>query len=406
MEVRHAGAHCRIRTGQNKTVFFMLCAAVLSMVMLIAFLPLNAFAIEADPAESGPEDPVFFDQRNPVVASFLEEAQYDPNVLYYSLTDICRQNAMERGMDWVHPNQYRVQAEYAGTFCLNGPGATREIRKEVQEGEEIVFPSLVPGYSYQWSITAEDGTAWQHGVFNPYGSLRVIPLEGVYNVRDMGGWPTGSGTLRYGLLFRGSALEYNEYRLARDADLQELERLNIRLEVDLRSDAEAWGHDLLMEKAQDRSMIPGASYVRIPIMGYYNGVVQDSDRYPMTVAALEQIIDSVIQGRPVFIHCAAGADRTGTIAVLLEGLLGVSRSDIDKDYELTTFGSDNGLRSRAFDEYLSLMYGISLAGGDTFEDQCINWFLKAGFDVDTLNLFRQVMTVGEVEKIMVPEAAA
>ena len=173
----------------------MLCAAVLSMVMLIAFLPLNAFAIEADP---------------------------DPNVLYYSLTDICRQNAMERGMDWVHPNQYRVQAEYAGTFCLNGPGATREIRKEVQEAEEIVFPSLVPGYSYQWSITDEDGTARQHGVFNPYGSLRVIPLEGVYNVRDMGGWPTGSGTLRYGLLFRGSALEYNEYRLARDADLQEL----------------------------------------------------------------------------------------------------------------------------------------------------------------------------------------
>ena len=388
-------------TGRGRARGCRLSAALLCLTLLIALFAGSAFADESDTVteEIEHEEPVFFDQRNPVVASFLEETQYDPEYIYFTMTDICRQNALNNGMDWIAPNQYRIHAEQAGTFRLEGPGAVKEILKDVAEGEEIVFPSLIPGYSYNWSIMGEDGEVRQQGVFNPYGSLRTIPLEGVYNVRDLGGWPTRSGTMRYGVLFRGSALEYNEYPLATKADLEELERLNIRLEVDLRSEGEAWGHDYIMADATEHSMIPGAAYIRTPITGYYAGVVPETHSYPLTVAALRQIIDSVIQGCPVFFHCAAGADRTGTIAVLLEGLLGVSRSDVDKDYELTTFGSEYGLRSRASDEYISLIYGISLAGGDSFEEQCINWFLKAGFDADTLNLFRKVMTVGEPELI-------
>ena len=55
---------------------------------------------------------------------------------------------------------------------------------------------------------------------------------------------------------------------------------------------------------------------------------------------LTDIFDCVAKDEPVYFHCYAGADRTGTIALILEALLGMSQSDIDKDYELTCFTTE------------------------------------------------------------------
>ena len=51
---------------------------------------------------------------------------------------------------------------------------------------------------------------------------------------------------------------------------------------------------------------------------------------------------------PFYFHCSAGADRTGTLAFLLYGLLGVSYDDIRPEYELTTFSA---IGLRAADSY-------------------------------------------------------
>ena len=39
---------------------------------------------------------------------------------------------------------------------------------------------------------------------------------------------------------------------------------------------------------------------------------------------------------PAFFHCNAGADRTGTVAFLINGVLGVSYEDLTRDFELTS----------------------------------------------------------------------
>ena len=46
-------------------------------------------------------------------------------------------------------------------------------------------------------------------------------------------------------------------------------------------------------------------------------------------AILDCVIDAATHNEPVYFHCSAGADRTGTVACILEGLLGMSQSDID-----------------------------------------------------------------------------
>ena len=43
--------------------------------------------------------------------------------------------------------------------------------------------------------------------------------------------------------------------------------------------------------------------------------------------------------KPVYFHCFGGADRTGTIGFLLNGLLGVSYTDLVIDFELTSYSS-------------------------------------------------------------------
>ena len=50
---------------------------------------------------------------------------------------------------------------------------------------------------------------------------------------------------------------------------------------------------------------------------------------------------------PLYLHCNAGADRTGTICALIECLLGVSEEDATKDFELTSF-SPFGKRTRVY----------------------------------------------------------
>jgi protein tyrosine/serine phosphatase len=46
-------------------------------------------------------------------------------------------------------------------------------------------------------------------------------------------------------------------------------------------------------------------------------------------------MQDIINGDNVYFHCRIGADRTGTLAYLLEGLLGVQDEDRYEEYELT-----------------------------------------------------------------------
>lgn len=56
-------------------------------------------------------------------------------------------------------------------------------------------------------------------------------------------------------------------------------------------------------------------------------------------AIFDPLFDYVIANKPTYFHCSAGADRTGVVALLCEAILGVSQSDCDKDYELSSFNS-------------------------------------------------------------------
>lgn len=231
------------------------------------------------------------------------------------------------------------------------------------------------------------------GTLKPLDALRWIRTSAgatAWNVRDLGGWPCDGGAVKYGLLIRGGKLA------AADRDVL-VGDLGIQHDLDLRG-REGGGSD----DEPDMTESPLGSDV------WYTRTQQYA-WYALTPVATWQaylrcVIDAVTHREPVYFHCTAGADRTGTLACVLEGLLGMSQSDIDKDYELTTFysgsGSDATARRRNESDWKGLINAINAVSGDTFRDKCVRFAVgTCGMSLADINAYRAAMISGTPETL-------
>ena len=102
--------------------------------------------------------------------------------------------------------------------------------------------------------------------------------------------------------------------------------------------------------------------------------------------------------RNIYMHCQGGCDRTGTLSFLLLGLLGVSESDLAKEYELSSF-SDIGFgrlrtTTKAVDtyDYVGMVEALKAYSGDTITDKFYNFATTGcGISADTITSFRNLM---------------
>ena len=172
----------------------------------------------------------------------------------------------------------------------------------------------------------------------PQGRIRWHHVPGMRNVRDIGGW----NGLPTGRVFRGSepdclpVEQVGEKRFHRlgvtEAGLRTMrETLKIQTDLDLRAASECPHPDV---------SALGVRLVRVPL-GAYLGAFTATNQYAQALRVF-----AVRGNYPIYFHCWGGADRTGTLAYLVEGLCGVSETDLAVDYELTSFARVFGLRRR------------------------------------------------------------
>ncbi len=173
---------------------------------------------------------------------------------------------------------------------------------------------------------------------DPTALDRSITFELVFNVRDLGGLPTGDGgTIRKGVLFRGDGV----HRLAGD-DLERARGLGLRTVVDLRTVAE-------IERGRFPVDQHPVDWVHLPILH----ALWSEDELVATVGAVDflrerylemlvsggpslaRLVELTAAGTPLLFHCAAGKDRTGVAAAVLLGLAGVPADEIAADYHAT-----------------------------------------------------------------------
>ena len=265
------------------------------------------------------------------------------------------------------PNDYSTSQieNYAPAPALESN--TKPIGKTV---DGVTYYNEVPNMETPFASANVAGTV------KPLDQLRWINTK-TANVRDLGGWPCDGGTVKYGKLFRGG-----EVSNPSDVSIF-LDQMGVRAELDLQETA-------------------GSSVsVITPYVDYC--CPQKVENWALyTIANKEQmkeafsfIFESVKHNKPLYFHCSYGADRTGTIACIIESLLGLSRSDIDKDWELTSFST---LRNRSDNSYGRLWRGlleeISAISGATWTEKIANYIASLGFTADEINAFRAEMIDG------------
>ena len=202
--------------------------------------------------------------------------------------------------------------------------------------------------------------------------MKVIELQGIDNVRDLGGTPVGDGrAVVPGLLFRGSALVG-----ITDADRDLLfGNLGIRCVIDVRCgwereakpDVQAPGVDNLhipfydLEKVgieytepAEGTKVVGRDVACVPV-NFYRSLAN-----PLTVGqmrvAVNETFDRVLHGEPVYLHCSGGKDRAGIMALVVLTALGASRETVLEDYLFTNVARDKNY-DKMFERFLRLANG-------------------------------------------------
>lgn len=187
---------------------------------------------------------------------------------------------------------------------------------------------LVPGKTYYWKVTGNitDKALGGGKIKVKNAPVRWIKVEGSGNVRDMGGWNTESGkTVKYEKMYRGKALDGIS-----DLGKETIRQLGFKTEIDIRA----------TRNNPNPPKIVGMNYKFLSTEAQYDRIFSSHSEAEVKNNYREIFkLLSDEKNYPIYTHCSAGADRTGTFAFITNGLLGVSYEDLTRDFELTSFSS-------------------------------------------------------------------
>ena len=295
------------------------------------------------------------------------------------------------------PESYTIRwtADYdAGdlTFELSEPewSATQT----VEAGAEYVeVTNLVPNTHYTYKVTAANGTVMTEGEFDTYGTVRHVFFKtNVRNCRDLGGWKTYDGkTVKFRKVYRGGRLEASTLS---NSGKKAIAAEGIKAQLDIRGTS-----DVLSAPA-----IEGFDFCA-PIIETGGDSMLKQDGGEKTRMSMQFIIDCIKANKPVYFHCSLGRDRTGTLAMVVLGLLDVIEGDISKEYELSYFSPkgwsiassesynlfQNVRTTWAYKPAAEYIWNNYVKAGERFSAGVERYLLEIGISQDDIDTFRSLM---------------
>ncbi len=254
------------------------------------------------------------------------------------------------------------------------------------------------GTKYWWRVIAKDGAGAE--VVSDVRSFttadvapRMIAVP-AFNFRDLGGGVNAEGRkVRQGLIYRGQSTHGRSlFNDSVKTGLDELrwfyvDTLGIRTELDLRGvdearEAEEKYDHIGLEKV-------GCRHVFHEVWPYHIS-------HPEMVPKFAEIIREFTkrENYPIYFHCAVGSDRTGTVGVMLDGILGRTDEQIYNDYELPTFNQN--LARLRYCRKAAGMFGeldpeTSKRGGGSIAENVIAYLHEIGITDAEIGAIRDIM---------------
>jgi len=274
------------------------------------------------------------------------------------------------------------------------PGGTPFWQGETEK-THVRLDNFEAGRTYSWNVTAkvDGGEVSAGGTFvTEDRAPRMIHLHGVPNMRDIGGRRgLGVRRVRQGRIYRSAGLNSNATK-AKDGTMKPgRERLNdearkyakqtlgIRTDIDLRSGRECFG-------MTGSPLGPEVTWLHVSSLAY-SGFHKKSGK-----EAFAKVFRAFLDEKryPIVFHCIAGADRTGSLAFVLEALLGVDEDELYKDWEVTGFQKSN-LDFRHATRFDKLVKGFDAYPGATVRERVEAFVKSCGFTDADIARLRELM---------------
>ena len=255
------------------------------------------------------------------------------------------------------------------------------------ETNEIEIYNLKIAETYYWTVT-QNGRESEIKTFTTCAAApRNLYVDGITNVRDLGGWETESGKrTNQSLIFRcgrlnESSAEKPVIEITESGKEVMLYEFGIKTEIDLRKTdtGEVGG---ITESPLGSSV----QYINCPMEW-------EGDTFNGNKEQLLKVFSVLADKKnyPVIFHCNIGTDRTGMIAYLVNALLGVSDDDLHRDYLFSNFGSIGGKRRAGGLEESVYYQSVAAAEGDTLSEKAYNCLVDFGVPAEQLDAIKNIM---------------
>ena len=262
----------------------------------------------------------------------------------------------------------------------------KDARRYVSAGTSVHIDDLLVNKDYYWQVEAvfENHTVLS-SVFRMHTehNFRTLAIPGVSNTRDLGGYSTvNNKKVRQEMIYRGANVD----GINTAGKNIFIEELGIRTDLDLRAPGEG--------KAGGEYSPAGKeiNYINISAPLYLQ--IKEEEKQEALAAEIRVFTDP--ENYPVYFHCAIGRDRTGTLAMLLLGLLGVPEDMIRRDYEMSFLSYSGSADKTPVETMLNSNFEPTVKylkefSGKNFMEKTVSFLKSIGITQEEIDAIRAIM---------------